>query len=63
MEHMFQKIATATSATQSSGSYRSRTDEKDSNDASQQESHDRAIQEEREDFGPPTDTKVADVLE
>ena len=25
--------------------------------------HSRAIQEEREDFGPPTDTKVADVLE
>ena len=45
MQLMFQKHATATSITQSSGPYRSRTDEKDSNDASQQESHDRAIHE------------------
>ena len=41
---MFQKHATAMSRTQSRGPCRSRTDEeKDSNDASQQESHDRAI--------------------
>ena len=47
MENMqlFQKHATATSTTQSSGPYRPRTDEKDSNGASQQESHDRAIHE------------------
>ena len=45
MQFMFQKHATATWTTQSSGPYRSRTDEKDSNDASQKESHDRAIHE------------------
>ena len=42
---MFQKHATATSITQSSGPHRSTTDEKEPNDASQQESHDRAIHE------------------
>ena len=42
---MFQKHATAISTTQSKSSYRSRTDEKDCNDASQQERHDRAIHE------------------
>ena len=46
MQLMFQKHITATSKTQSSsGPYRSRTDEKDSNDASKQESYDRAIHE------------------
>ena len=45
MQFMFQKHATATSTTQSSGPYRSRTDDKDCNDASQRESHDRAIHE------------------
>ena len=45
MQLMFQKHATATSITQSSGPYRSRTDEKDSNDASQQEIYDRDIHE------------------
>ena len=42
MQLMFQKHATATSTPQSSGPYRSRTDENNSNDASQQESYDRA---------------------
>ena len=45
MQLMFQKHATATSMTQFSEPFRSKTDEKDSNDASQQESHDRAIHE------------------
>ena len=45
MRLMFQKHATATSITQSSGPHRSTTDEKEPNDASQQESHDRAIHE------------------
>ena len=45
MQLMFQKHATATSTPQSSGPYRSRTDENNSNDASQQESYDRAIHE------------------
>ena len=36
MQLMFQKHATATSTIQSSRPYRSRTDEKDSNDTSQQ---------------------------
>ena len=36
MQLMFQKHATATSTTQSSRPYRSRTDEEDSNDTSQQ---------------------------
>ena len=40
---MFQKHATATSTTQSSGPYRSRTDEKDSYDVSQLENHNRDI--------------------
>ena len=43
MQLMFQKHATATSTTQPSGSYRSKTDKKDSNDASQQGSYDRDI--------------------
>ena len=43
MQLMFQKHTTATSVTQPIGPYRSRTDEKDSNDASQQESHNRYI--------------------
>ena len=43
MQVVFQKHATATSTAHSSGPYRSRTDEKDSNDAAQQESYDRAI--------------------
>ena len=42
MQLMFQKHATATSTPQSSGPYRSRTDENNANDASQQESYDRA---------------------
>ena len=45
MQLMFQKHATALSTTQSSAPHRSRIDEKDSNDASQEESHDRAIHE------------------
>ena len=45
MKLIFQKHATAMSRTQSSGPYRSGNDEKDSNDASQQESHDRDIHE------------------
>ena len=45
MQLMFQKHATATPTTQSSGPYKSRTDEKDSNDASQQESYDWDIPE------------------
>ena len=45
MPLMFHKHATATSMTHSSGPYRSRTDEKGSNDASQQESHNRDIPE------------------
>ena len=45
MQLMFQKHATATSTPQFSGPYRSRIDENNSNDASQQESHDRAIHE------------------
>ena len=45
MQLMFQKHATATSTPQSSGPYRSRTDENNSNDASKQESHDRATHE------------------
>ena len=45
MQLMFQKHATATSTPQSSGPYRSRTDENNSNDASQQESYDRDIHE------------------
>ena len=44
-ELMFQKYATATSTPQSSGPYMWRTHEINSNDASQQESDDRAIQE------------------
>ena len=43
MQLMFQKHATATSMTHSSGPYRSSTDAKYSNDALQQESHVRAI--------------------
>ena len=43
MQVVFQKHATATSTAHSSGPYRSRTDEKDSNDAAQQESYDRDI--------------------
>ena len=42
---MFQKHATATSMTHSSGPYRSSTDAKYSNDALQQESHVSAIHE------------------
>ena len=42
MQLMFQKHATATSTPQSSGPYRSRTDENNSNE---QESHDRATHE------------------
>ena len=45
MQLMFQKHATATSRPKSSGPYRSRTDENNSNDASQQESHNRATHE------------------
>ena len=45
MQLMFRKHATPTSAPQSSGPYRSRTDEINSYDASQQESHDRATHE------------------
>ena len=45
MQLMFQKHATATSMPLSSGPYRSSSDENNSNDASQQESHDRAIHE------------------
>ena len=43
MQLMFQKHATATLSAQSSGPYSSRTDEKNSNDPSQQESYDRGI--------------------
>ena len=45
MQLMFQKHATASSTTQSSAPHRSRVNEKDSNDASQEENHDRAIHE------------------
>ena len=45
MQLMFRKHAAATSTPQSSGLYRSRTDEINSNDASQQESHNRATHE------------------
>ena len=45
MQLMFQKHATETSTPQSSGPYRSRTDENNSNQASQQESHGRATHE------------------
>ena len=45
MQLMFQKLVTATSTTQSIGSYRSRSDEKDSIDVSEQESYDRDIHE------------------
>ena len=44
MQLMFQKRASATSTAQSSGPYRSRNDEKYSNDVSQQESYDRCSQ-------------------
>ena len=47
MQLMFQKHATATSGTQSSEPYRARTIEKDSNDTSQQESHNRDIPEKK----------------
>ena len=45
MQLMFKKHATVTSAIQSSGPYRSRTNGRDSNDASKQESYDRDIYE------------------
>ena len=45
MQLMFQKHATATSMTQSSEPYGPRTDDNNSNDASQQESHDTATHE------------------
>ena len=45
MQLMFQKHATAMSTPQSSGPCRSRTDENNANDASQQESYDRATHE------------------
>ena len=45
MQLIFQKHATAMSTPQSSGPYRSRTDENNANDASQQESYDRATHE------------------
>ena len=47
MQLMFQKHATATSGAQSSEPYRARTIEKDSNDTSQQESHNRDIPEKK----------------
>ena len=45
MQLMFQKHATVRSTPQSSGPYRSRTDDNNANDASQQESYDRATHE------------------
>lgn len=45
MKLMFQKHVTAASKTQSSGTYMSTTDEKYSNDASQQEGYDSDIHE------------------